>query len=166
MKTKKLILICLVAVFTSPLMAQLQSDLQYARPNDKRGLNVFETSKLDTIGFEGVKVRVGGDFALQFQGLDHSNRFNTLVDLESNLNLPTANLNLDAQLYDGVRLHLRTYLSSRHHSESWVKGGYLQIDKLDFIKPGFLEGFMNMASIRVGLDEFGYGDMMYRRSDN
>src|SRR5690554_1659157 len=145
MKTKKLILAFLVVAFTSPLMAQLQPDLQYSRPNDQRGLNVFETSKVDTVGYEGIKVRVGGDFALQFQSLDHSNKYNTLIDLGSNFNLPTANLNLDAQLYDGLRLHLRTYLSSRHHSESWVKGGYLQIDKLDFIKEGFLQGFMDIA---------------------
>lgn len=156
----------MVAAFTGPLFAQLQPDLQYYRPNDQRGLNVFETSKTDTVGYEGVKVRVGGDFALQFQSLDHSNQNNTLIDLGSDFNLPTANLNLDAQLYDGMRLHLRTYLSSRHHSESWVKGGYLQMDKLDFVKKDFLKGFMNIATIRVGMDEFGYGDLVYRRTDN
>ena len=156
----------MVAAFSSPLLAQLQPELQYFRPNDQRGINVFETSKIDTVGYEGLKVRVGGDFALQFQSLDHSNENNTLIDLGSNFNLPTANLNLDAQLYDGMRLHLRTYLSSRHHAEAWVKGGYLQIDKLDFIKEGFLQEFMDIATIRVGMDEFGYGDAVYRRSDN
>ena len=166
MKTKKIILAFLVVAFTSPLMAQLQSDLQYSRPNDQRGLNVFETSKVDTVGYEGVKVRVGGDFALQFQSLDHSNRYNTLIDLGSNFNLPSANLNLDAQLYDGLRLHLRTYLSSRHHNESWVKGGYLQIDKLDFIKKDFLQGLMDVTTIRVGMGQFSYGDAVFRRSDN
>jgi len=69
-------------------------------------------------------------------------------------------------LADGVRMHLRTYLSSRHHTESYVKGGYLQIDKLDFISPGFLEGFMNMATIQIGMDEINYGDTHFRRSDN
>lgn len=166
MKTKKLILAFLVVAFASPLMAQLQPDLQYSRPNDQRGLNVFETSKVDTVGYDGVKVRVGGDFALQFQSLDHSNKNNTLIDLGSNFNLPSANLNLDAQLYNGLRLHLRTYLSSRHHNESWVKGGYLQIDKLDFIKEDFLQGLMDVTTIRVGMGQFGYGDAVYRRSDN
>ncbi|NEN23132.1 hypothetical protein G3O08_06425 [Cryomorpha ignava] len=166
MKTKKVLITLMIAAFTSPLLAQLQPDLQYFRPNDQRGINVFETSKTDTVGFDGVKVRVGGDFALQFQSLDHSNENNTLIDLGSNFNLPTANLNLNAQLYDGMRLHLRTYLSSRHHAESWVKGGYLQVDKLDFIKEGFLKGFMDIATIRVGMDEFGYGDLVYRRTDN
>ena len=166
MKTKKILFTLMVAVFASPLLAQLQPELQYFRPNDQRGINVFETSKTDTVGYDGVKVRVGGDFALQFQALDHSNENNTLIDLGTNLNLPTANLNLDAQLFDGMRLHLRTYLSARHHSESWVKGGYLQLDKLDFIKEGFLKEFMDIATIRVGMDQFGYGDLVHRRSDN
>lgn len=166
MKTNKILITVLAAAFAGPLFAQLQPDLQYFRPNDERGLNVFETSKTDTVGYDGVKVRVGGDFALQFQSLDHSNQNNTLIDLGSNFNLPTANLNLDAQLYDGMRLHLRTYLSARHHQESWVKGGYLQLDKLDFIKKDFLKGFMDIATIRVGMDEFGYGDLVYRRTDN
>jgi hypothetical protein len=55
-------------------MAQLTlSDMQYWRPYDKRGLNVFETSKADTTAYEGIKVRLGGGFAQQFQGLQHRN---------------------------------------------------------------------------------------------
>jgi hypothetical protein len=166
MKINKILTVLGLAMFATPLFAQLQPELQFFRYNDQRGLNVFETPKTDTIPYEGFKVRVGGDFALQFQALDHSNDANTLVDLGSNFNLPTANLNIDAQLYDGMRMHLRTYLSSRHHQEAWVKGGHIQIDKLDFIKKGFLEDFMKMTTIRVGMDEFGYGDAVYRRSDN
>jgi hypothetical protein len=148
-----------------------QRMLQYWRPNDMRGLNVFEAPKIDTVEFDGVYVRVGGDFAFQYQALDHSNDLDgdgqfPLVELGNNFNLPVANLNLDVQLYDGVRMHLRTYLSSRHHAEAWVKGGYLRIDKLDFIKEGFLEGLMDVAFFRVGLDEINYGDAHFRRSDN
>jgi hypothetical protein len=86
--------------------------------------------------------------------------------LGSDFNLPTANLNVDVQLLDGVRMHLRSYLSSRHHQEAWVKGGHMQVDKLDFIRPGFLEGLMKVTTITVGLDEFDYGDAHHRRSDN
>ena len=143
-----------------------QPELQFFRPNNAEGLNVFEGSKADTVAFEGVKVRVGGDFALQFQGLDQTNATDSLIKLGSNLNLPTANLNLDVQLADGMRMHLRTYLSARHHPEAWVKGGYMQIDKLDFIKPGFAENIMKYASVRVGLDEINYGDAHFRRTDN
>ncbi len=146
--------------------AQQNRQLQFFRPVGQEGLNVFETSKADTIPFTGLYVRVGGDFAMQFQSLDHSSEVDTLVQLGSDFNLPTANLNLDVQLADGMRMHLRTFLSSRHHQESWVKGGHIQIDKLDFIKPGFLEGFMNIATVRIGLDEFNYGDAHFRRTDN
>jgi hypothetical protein len=153
-------------LLTSTVLYAQQPALQFFRTNDKQGLNVFETSKVDTIAFEGVRVRLGGDFAMQFQGINQSNTANNLVDLGTDFNLPSANLNLDVQLIDGVRMHLRTYLSSRHHEEAWVKGGHIQIDKLDFIKPGFLEGIMKYATVTIGLDEFNYGDAHFRRSDN
>jgi len=168
MKIVKIILLALLVAIL-PMVAQAQRpQLQFFRPNDKAGLNVFEAPKVDTVDFEGVAVRVGGDFALQYQGLSQSNDLvgDTLVELGSNFNLPTANLNIDVQLYDGMRMHLRTYLSSRHHSEAWVKGGYLRIDKLDFISEGFLQNFMDIAFIKIGLDEVNYGDAHFRRSDN
>lgn len=145
-----------------------RTPLQFYRPVGKAGLNIFETKKADTVEYRGFNVRVGGDFALQFQGLSHENSIvgDPLVDLGSNFNLPTANLNIEAQLADGMRMHLRTYLSSRHHTEAYVKGGYLQFDKLDFIQEGFLSGLMDMATIRVGMDQINYGDAQFRRSDN
>lgn len=142
------------------------AELQYFRQNNKEGLNIFESPKEAKGSFEKVKVFVGGDFSMQFQSINHSNALNNLVDLGSNMNLPSANLNINTQLADGVRLHLRTYLSSKHHNESWVKGGHLQIDRLNFIKEGFLENLMDVATITVGLDEFNYGDAHFRRSDN
>lgn len=151
--------------FTSGILAQ-QPSLQFYRPNDKRGLNVFESTKQDTVPFEGLRVRVGGDFAMQFQGLTQSNNAGNLVELGADFNLPSANLNLDVQLLDGVRMHLKTYLSSRHHNEAWIKGGHMQVDKLDFISPGFLGDVMQYLTITIGLDEFNYGDAHFRRSDN
>lgn len=113
---------------------------------------------------------MGGDFALQYQGISHQNSIpineDALVSLGSNFNLPTANLNLDAQLADGVRMHLRTYLSSRHHPEAWIEGGYLQFDNLNFISDGFASGLMSVATIKVGMDQINYGDAQFRRSDN
>jgi hypothetical protein len=47
-----------------------------------------------------------------------------------------------------------------------VKGGYIQFDKLDFVKEGFLSGFMEKATIKVGHMENNYGDAHFRRSDN
>lgn len=164
-------MIALLMGFAQVLFAQDGRNLQFFRPVGQEGTAVFETSKADTVDFDGVKVRVGGDFALQFQGVSQSNDAEAgsgyeLKELNNNFNLPTANLNLDVQMYDGVRLHLRTYLSSRNHNEAWVKGGNLQIDKLDFVREGFMEGLMKYTTITVGLDEFNYGDAHFRRSDN
>lgn len=103
---------------------------------------------------------------MQFQGVHHENDAENLVTIEPNFNLPTANLDVDVQIYSGVRMHLRTYLSSRHHEETYVKGGYLQIDKLDFVKKDFLAGFMEKATFRIGQMEINYGDAHFRRTDN
>lgn len=136
------------------------------RPNDKTGINMFETPKTELMDFDGIRIRVGGDFAIQLQGLTQDNDAGTLVDLSNNFALPTANLNFDVQLEKGVRMHLRTYLSSKHHNEAWVKGGYIQIDNADFVSEGFLEGLFQKATLRFGMDEINYGDTHFRRSDN
>jgi hypothetical protein len=143
-----------------------QPAIQYFRPNDKTGLNIFEPSKETDVAYEDLKIRIGGAFALQYQALDHENDADNLIELSNNFNLPSANLDFDVQLYDGVRLHLRVYLSSRHHEETYVKGGYLQIDKLDFIKKDFLSNVMKNVTIKVGQMENNYGDTHFRRSDN
>ena len=78
--------------------------------------------------------------------------------------MATANLNIDVELMDGVRLNLITYLSSRHHQETWVKGGYLQFDKLPFL--GNPEWFSKYLTLRVGHMEINYGDAHFRRTDN
>lgn len=177
MKTfNKFSTIILAGLISLPVWGQ-QSDLPYFRYPDQRGVNVFETSKLDTIGFDELKVRLGGAFAIQFQSLNHSNKstflddgegnnMNELVEIGQNFNLPTANLDIDVQLTRGVRMNLRTYLSSRHHTEVWVKDGYIQIDRLDFIKDGFAGGLMDIATFKVGHIEINYGDAHFRRSDN
>ncbi len=123
MKNSLKTLLTLVLITITTLAYAQQPQLDNYRDPGQKGLNVFETPKGELAPYEGLKVRVGGDFALQFQGLSQENKLNNFVDMESNLNLPSANLNIDVQLYRGVRMHLRTYLSSRHHNESWVKGG-------------------------------------------
>jgi len=142
-------------------------NLDNFRQPDQRGLNVFESAKDSVSTFDKVKVRIGGASTLQFQAIDNENSGAIpLTEIGSNFNLATANLDLDVALYDGVRMHLRTYLSSRHHHETYVKGGYFQIDKLDFISEGFAENFMKHATIKVGHMENNYGDTHFRRSDN
>jgi hypothetical protein len=146
--------------------AQVVKDLQYYRTPGLEGVNVFEAPKEAGTSFDGLYVRVGGDFAIQFQGLSQSNDADNLIELSNNFTLPSANLNLDVQLAEGMRMHLRTYLSSKHHNESWVKGGYLQMDQLDFISEGFLAEIMEFTRFRFGMDEINYGDTHFRRSDN
>ena len=78
--------------------------LQYWRPPSQNGVNEFETPKNDTVKFEGVKVRIGGNFALQYQMLRASNNptienaADSIVKIGNGFNLATANLNIDAQL--------------------------------------------------------------------
>lgn len=157
----------LVGLLASPVMAQNRDrDFDNYRLNDQRGINVFEDVKTPST-FDGLKVRIGGAFALQYQGIDHKNSGTVeLIDIHKNFNLATANLDIDVELYDGIRLHLRTYLSSRHHPEPYVKGGYMQVDNLNFIEEGFLEEYMKYITIRVGHMENNYGDAHFRRSDN
>lgn len=159
-------LICLTLVFSFNAFAQ-NRDLDNFRPRDKRGINIFEEPKDSTSTFDGVKVRVGGASTLQFQAIDHENSGAVaLKEIGDNFNLATANLDLDVALYDGLRMHLRTYLSSRHHPEPYVKGGYLLVDKLEFIEEGFMADWMQYLTFKFGHMEINYGDAHFRRSDN
>ena len=171
--------VLLTVFFLSPAVAQVSQnrEMQYFKPSDKRGLNVFETTKDNSIGFTKLKVILGGSSTLQYQGINHSNsalffdngsgvNVNELKELGSNFNLATANFDLDIQLHNGLRMHLRTYLSSRHHHEPYVKSGYLQVDRLDFVREGFLDNVMDMITLKIGHMENNYGDAHFRRSDN
>lgn len=149
---KKIILL-LVAIggiyFTSMAQNLYQFDLK--KPVDAS----------DTV----VKITVGGDFALQFQGLSH-HAADTLIALGSGFNLPTANLTLTGTLAKGVKVYLNTYLSSRHHNESWVEGGYVQFDAMPFIKSNMVDKIMENMQIKVGMMEINYGDAHFRRTNN
>jgi hypothetical protein len=171
--TTKLILVLLAAI---PLASLAQSDREYYlrpsywRPYDQRGINVFETSKAaDTIPFEGLRVRFGAGFTMQFQDLKHKNANNAgatrLYPIQRGFMTSQANLFTDVQLADGISMNVTTYLSSRHHNEAWVKGGFIKIDKLPFIKSKFLDKLMEVATIKVGHMEINYGDAHFRRSD-
>jgi len=163
-----------------PVSASAQEgQIQFYRPNNKQGINVFETSKKDTVKFTGLKVKVGGGFALAYQTLRHENtatpviktvgtatgNVNALTSLIDGFNLPMANLNFDVQLADGIRLNLTSYLSSRHHEDTWVKGGYLQMDKLPFLHSQLADDIMKNVTVVIGQYDIDYGDQHYRRSD-
>ena len=155
----------LFMVVTQGAWAQ-RGDIQYFRYYDQRGVNVFETSKRDTIIYDGFKLRIGANFTQGFQSLKHSNTSGIpLYDLATGFPLAQANLNIDVQLADGVRISLVSYMSTHHHNETWVKGGYLQIDKVSFLKSAVLDKIWENLTLKVGHMEINYGDAHFRRSD-
>lgn len=123
----------------------------------------FEEPKPVTDEFEKVNVKVGGDFAIQLQSLDHEAPVE-LIDLKNNFNLPTANLNVTASLAPGISLFINNYMSSRHHNEAWVEGGYLTIDKMPFLP--VTDNIMKYLTIKAGVMMPNYGDAHYFRSNN
>ncbi len=125
----------------------------------------FEEAPLSGDDFSKVKVKVGADFAVQYQGLNHT-ADSALIPLGNNINLPTANFTISALLAPGIEVNLTTYLSSRHHAEAWVKGGYLLLDQLQFFNSDFIDQVMDVTTIKVGVMELNYGDAHFRRSDN
>ncbi len=166
---------------TSFLTTAPNIEMQNYRPEDKRGINIFEAPKDDAVAYEGFKLQWGAAFTQQFQGLDHSNTAaprlvtagtppvttdaNQLVRIGHGPNNATANLYLNAQLARGIRVAMTTYSSARHHNETWVKDGYLLVDAspIDW-KP--LNDMMKYVTIRAGHFEINYGDAHFRRSDN
>jgi hypothetical protein len=149
--------------------------IQYYRPQDRRGINAFETTKAPGAEFKGFKLDIGAAFTSQVQNLKHRNEAipvvvnnvdaNKLQTIGFGFNNSTANLYLNAQLAPGIRVALTSYLSSRHHNETWVKDGYLQMDEspIDFVP---LKALMQIVTIRAGHFEINYGDAHFRRSDN
>lgn len=175
MKTKTLNLKHIALTFGLMLAASVAwaqfSPVQYFRPYDQRGINVFETSKNDTITYDGLKLRIGANFTQQYQSLSHSNAASrggdksAIYDLSPGFNLAMANFNIDVQLYDGVRVSLVSYMSARHHNEFWVKGGYFQIDKVTSLNSEFMNNLWKNVTLKIGHMEINYGDAHFRRSD-
>ena len=159
------------------LSSMAQQEMQYFRYNDKTGINVFEIPKGDTTSFTKMHVKVGGNFEMTFQSLADKNtaaavtqapyvgNINSLESMTPGFVLPMANLTVDVQLEDGIRVNLTAYLASRHHEETWVKGGYIQFDKLLFFHSAFVDNLMKSFTIKVGQFDVDYGDQHYRRTD-
>lgn len=149
--------------------------IQYMRALDQRGTGVFETTKAPGVEYKGFKLDFGAAFTSQLQDLSHSNtaapnvvngvNANQLAGIGFGFNNPTANLYINAQLAPGIRVAMTSYLSARHHNETWVKDGYIQIDQspIDFAP---LKALMEVVTVRVGDMEINYGDAHFRRSDN
>lgn len=166
-------LLTMAAANAQVSFGQMQNQIS----RSKDGINVFDVQK-DDKEFNGISVDLGGAFNMDFQAI---NSFNDqpanfpapskitgyrLMNTENNFVLPAADMTIGAQLFDGVRVNLDIYLASRHHNDTYARGGYLQIDKLDFIKKYFLADIMKYATIKIGQMENNYGDAHFRSSDN
>ncbi len=151
------------------------TEIQHYRPVDQRGINMFEASKEAGVAYTGFKLNFGAAFTQQYQSLDHSNvaapkltagvDANQLMDIGAGFNNEGANLYINAQVARGIRVAMTTYLSSRHHPETWVKDGYLLIDDSPFAIP-LLENVMKYTTVKFGHFEINYGDSHFRRTDN
>lgn len=170
----------LAVALTSMAAANAQvsfGNMQNQISRSKDGINVFDVQK-DDKEFKGMSVDLGGAFNMDFQAINSFNDQPTtfvapskitgyrLMNTENNFVLPAADMTIGAQLFDGVRVNLDIYLASRHHNDTYARGGYLQIDKLDFIKKDFLANFMKYATIKIGQMENNFGDAHFRSSDN
>lgn len=181
---KSVLMVAATVAFTAPLSAQTVDPaqasfqpptvIQYLRPQDKRGINVFETPKVAGAEYNGFVVQWGAAFTQQYQSLSHENdadslgasvNRNRLIDIGSGFNNATANMYLHAQLAPGIRVQLTSYLSSRHHNETWVKDGFLQIDASPIDLPLF-HSIMKYTTLKIGHFQVNYGDFQFRRSDN
>ncbi len=149
--------------------------IQYLRQQDKRGLNVFETTKEPGAEFKGFKLDFGAAFTSQLQDVSHSNtaaptmvngvNANQLQSIGFGFNNSTANAVMHAQLAPGIRVQLTSYLSARHHNETWVKDGYIQIDQSP-INWAPAKMLFEIVTVKIGHMEINYGDSHFRRSDN
>lgn len=154
-----------IAVFLiTSFCLNVNAQVSNLRPYDKSGINVFEAPKDSSAVFNKLKVQFGAGFTQSFQGLKHENVSGGLYKMTPGFNTANANLFMDVQLADGIRLNLTSYLSSRHHNETWVKGGYIQFDKLPF-KGTLWKDIMSVTTIKIGHMEINYGDQHFRRSD-
>jgi len=177
---KAAIAVVMMCIGLAPIVVMAQQPkIGNLRAYDQSGINVFEDSKDEAVPFDGVKVKWGAGFTQQFQNLKDQNpnalknnvgdfslgtTGNQLKVITAGFQTAQANLFMDVQLADGIRLNVTSYLSAKHHNETWVKGGYIQFDKLPF-KGKIWEDIMKVTTIKVGHFEVDYGDEHYRRSD-
>jgi len=165
LRTSALFVTCLSAGMVNAQEGDAEkTEVANLRPYDQTGIHVFESPKDSNAVFNGLKVGWGAGFTQSFQNLKHENAANNLYKLSPGFNTANANLFMDVQLSDGIRLNLTSYLSARHHNETWVKGGYIQFDKLPF-KGQIWDDIMKVTTLKVGHTEINYGDQHFRRSD-
>jgi hypothetical protein len=79
MKKKSIKSQLIAALAISNLGIAQEHQLDNFNPSDKRSINAFEPKKDSVTTFDHLRVKVGGAFALQFQGLSHENTATPLL---------------------------------------------------------------------------------------
>ena len=161
------------AFAASSALAQIQN----VRPADQRGINVFEKSEDRHVGVqESHRFGFGGAFEQDFQNLTHTSTATPVLVAGMSTRTHSCRSARASQppwrtstckrlkLAQGIRVNLVTYLSTRHHNDTWVKGGYLSIDASPVDIP-ILNDVMKYTTLKIGQFDVDYGDMHYRRTD-
>jgi hypothetical protein len=146
-----------------------QQPIQYLRPTNQCGINMFESPETTDVPFEKFTVDWGAGFTQEFQSLKHRHDTEPPIELAHigwGFGRASANLYMHAQLASGVRMQLSMYLSARHHTETWVKDGYVQMDELPIELGAINALWKRFVTVKVGHMEINYGDAHFRRSDN
>ncbi len=121
--------------------------------------------KIDLLNDYVQRMRIGMDFALVFQNLENEGTANP-SNLDAGFQNATGNLDLDAELLGGITTYIELYLSSEHHTEMFMKEGYLLVEKLPMFNLPWLNSIMEFTTIKAGQMEINFGDWHLRRSDN
>ncbi len=121
-----------------------------------------------TTSSRAQKLDIGLRSSVTYQSLEQSNDDNSLTELASGFQTALGNLTGDYRPFDGGRVHLSMFISSKHHTEMWGSEGYFEMSKL----PGWMElssfgdFFDNHVTLKAGQMTIDYGDGLLYRSIN
>lgn len=160
---KKMIILISILLIGSYCFCQPTVALGQENMSNGYGLN-FESTKSQMDTANKLHVKIGTDMELDYQSLvNYPTKL--LVPIGEGINFPMANMRIIGFLSPGIKLHVELYLANPHHTNTYVKDGYLLIDKMPFIKSDVIDNIMQYVSLKVGDMEANYGDEHFRRSD-
>ena len=110
LKASVLVLACMsTGMVNAQTVTTTPNSISNLRSYDQSGINVFESPKDTNTVFNGLKVKFGAGFTQSFQSLEHKNVSGGLYKMTPGFNTASANLYMDVQLADGIRLNLTSY---------------------------------------------------------
>ncbi|MEN7547683.1 hypothetical protein AAG747_07180 [Rapidithrix thailandica] len=106
---------------------------------------------------------------MQFLSHENSNEAGSageITPIASGFQNAAGNVFINGTITDGISAYFEVYLSSEHHTEVWMREGYIKIDKLIVLNSPLIDKIMEVVSLKAGQMEINYGDWHLRRSDN